>query len=322
MIDYKKLKNTEDLKNFFDLVQFPSLGIFYEDKRPAVFVKYISGIEENILSSPTLSDTGLALDMALDRLIMDQGVDVGKLLICDRDAILLFLRVTSYGDDFHLNITCPSCSETGKTSFKISSMTAKDIYEWPDEKGEFHYVMPKMKINNQPVIVNFKPLTVNDEKMLAWRIEGSKQNSRSLPKDVTLKYQSQITSINGNTDPDYIAKASANFPIKDSASLRTYMDRVEPGINNSVRLTCSHCRKSFVEKFPINGHFLGITPEYKEVLLEEAFLLGNYSQGAVSRDEAMNMATAERRWRIERIGEEKKRQNEAEKKASEAASRK
>lgn len=317
-----RLKNPDDLQSPFDLVQFPSLGLFYKDKTPGVLVKYLSGVEENILTAPSLVSTGEAMDIALNSVILNEGIDVNQLLIGDKHAILMYLRSTAYGDAYQVHITCPKCTLTGKTEFYISSMMAKDIVEMPDEHGEYYFIMPKMKIQGQPVIVKFKPRTVADEKKINYEIEMEKQNPRALPQSITIRYKNQVTSINGNDNPEYISKVSSNFPIKDSLALRSYMDRVEPGIDSKISLTCEHCQHSFNDDFNIDSDFLGLTPEYKNVLWEECFLLSYYSQGGVSRDETMRMSTAERRWRIERISEEINRKNEAEKKASEAAARK
>lgn len=315
------LKNPNDLKAPFDLVQFPSLGLFYQDKRSGVLVKYLSGTEENILTAPSLAATGWAMNMALDSLIMDKGVNVDELLVGDRNAILMYLRSTSFGDQYPVQISCPKCNDTGQTHFYISSMAAKDIVELPDDNGEYTYVMPKMKIDKKPVEIKFKPLTVFDERNILYEIEMEKYNRKALPKHITIKYKHQIVSINGIKDKEYITKVSTRFPIEDSAALRSYIERIEPGIDSKVRLQCQHCQYSFLEDFKIDAEFLGLTPEYKNSLWEQNFLLTYYSNGGVGRDEAMDMSTAERRWRIERIKEEIDKKNEAEKKAHEAASR-
>lgn len=316
-----KLKNPEDLKAPFDLVQFPSMGLFYKDKRAGVLVKYITGAEENILTAPNLSATGIAFNMAMDSLIMEE-VAVEDLLVVDRNAILLYLRSTGYGDGYPVIITCPNCKESGKTEFSISSMTAKDIMQMPDEEGCFSYTMPRLKINDQPVIIRFAPLTVREETEMRNELEIHKMNPRALPIDITLRYKYQIKSINGNTSKEFIERLSSRFPLKDSADLREHIERMEPGINSKVRLNCEKCSHSFYEEYPITNDFLALTPEYKNVIWEEAFLLGHYSQGAISRTEAMSISTAERHWRLQRLSEENDKKAAAEKKAAESAGRK
>jgi hypothetical protein len=69
----------------FDLVAFPSMGLFYENKKSFVLVKYLTGIEENILTSPMLNEYDLAMDMALKSLILDDDINVDDLLVGDKN---------------------------------------------------------------------------------------------------------------------------------------------------------------------------------------------------------------------------------------------
>lgn len=314
------MNNFKDLTAPFDLVFFPSMGLFYEDKKPYVTVKYLTGIEENILTAPMLSDYGLAMDIALKSLILDD-IDIDKLLVGDKNAIILFLRATSFGQTYDVQITCPKCNQSGKTSFDISEMTAKDILIPPDDDGFFTYVLPKMKLGGEPVVVRFRPMTYLDEKTIETQDKQYQQYNQGASIYNTLRYINQIVSINGVSDKEKIAVIVSKISIKDSTSLRSYMDKVEPGINNKVSLRCSKCNYILKEEFKINNQFLGLTPEYKNVIWEESFLLGYYGQGSISRDETFTMATAERKWRLQRIEEELNKKQEAEKKAQESANR-
>ena len=91
----------------FDLVVFPSMGLFYDNKKTYALVRYLTGIEENILTAPMLSEYGLAMDMALNSVILDDDIDLDNLLVCDKNAIILFLRSTSFGFTFEVTILFP-----------------------------------------------------------------------------------------------------------------------------------------------------------------------------------------------------------------------
>jgi len=326
-MDLENVKFVKKMNNYlnkldvpFDLVMFPSMGVFYPNKKQGVLVRYLTAIEENILTAPMLSSTPMALDMTLSSVIIDDDIKVDDLLIGDKNAILLFLRSTSFGDEYPVFITCPSCNQTGKTSFYISSMQAKDIYDYPDDEGLYTYI-PRMKLNNQPVVIKFRPMTYGDEKFIKQQLEIEKANPRSIPRNITLRYSNQIVSINGATNREIIEKFITKMPIKESQALRDYMDKMEPGIDSKVILHCEKCSHRFKEDFALSDQFLGLTPEYKNALWEEIFLWYYYGKG-VSRDEAFRAATAERKWAIERINEEIERKNKAEKDAHEAANRK
>lgn len=307
----------------FDLVVFPSMGLFYKNKKQHILVRYLTGIEENILTSPMLDEYGIALDMALKNVVLDQDINIDELLVGDKNAILMFLRATAFGPEYHLQIVCPKCNQTGKTSFNITQMQARDMIMPPDESGEFMYVLPKMKIGEEPVVIKFRPMTYADEKLINQQDKYQQQNSgnKSISRSITLRYSNQITSINGSDDRDLIENVIKKMPIKDSASLRKFMEKVEPGIDNNIDLKCSKCSHVMHEKYDVNNSFLGLTPEYKNVIWEESFLLWYYSQGGVSRDETFMMSTAERKWALERINEELQKKHDAEKKAQESAGR-
>lgn len=299
----------------FDLVVFPSMGLFYDNKKTYALVRYLTGIEENILTAPMLSEYGLAMDMALNSVLLDDDIELDNLLVCDKNAIILFLRATSFGSTFEVNILCPKCNQSGKTSFDISQMTIKEIYTLPDEYGQFTYVLPKMKIQNEPVVIKFRPMTYADEKSIKELDKTFQQYNKGRSELLTLRYNNQIVSINGLNDKEKIKSIINKIPIKDSLSLRSYMDRVEPGINTTVNLKCNNCHGVLQENFEINNNFLGLTPEYKNVIWEESFLLWYYSNGGVDRDATFTISTAERKWSIQRIEEEMHKKNEAEKKA-------
>ena len=93
----------------FDEISIPSRGIFYEDKKDTFLVKYITAKEENLLTSPTLIDSGRALEMLMSSSLLDWKGDIDKLLIGDRDAFMVYLRSTSYGDKISFNFKCSNC---------------------------------------------------------------------------------------------------------------------------------------------------------------------------------------------------------------------
>lgn len=306
----------------FDLVMLPSMGLFYENKKPYVLISYLTGREEDILTNPMLSEYGLAMDLALKNVILDDDVELDNLLVGDKNAILLFLRATAYGPTFDLQIICQKCGKSGKTSFDVSQLTARDIIIFPDDFGEFTFVLPKMKIDNQPVIIKFKPLTYADEKNIKSQDKQQQQQNAGLSISTTLKYFHQITSVNGISDKQKIIDTIKKMPIKDSAALRAYIDRVEPGINSDVSLNCPHCSHVMTEKFDVNNNVLSLPPEYKNNIWEESFLIWYYGKGGMTRESTFSISTAERKWSIERISEEIQKKHDAEKKANEQSQRK
>ena len=156
----------------------------------------------------------------------------------------------------------------------------------------------------------------------ARRKQQQQQSDKKISKKITLRFMNQITSINDDEDKDKIHSFIKRLPIKDSSKLRGFMDKVEPGINKNVLLKCPHCQHIMKEEIEVGNNFLNLNVEHKNTLWEESFLITNYGNGGINRTESFTMATAERRWRIERINEEMQKKHDAEKPANESSGRK
>lgn len=296
------------------------MGLFYSSRTSVLYVKYITAREENVLTQPSLMENGYGLDLVLDSVIINKEFDVDELLIGDKQSLLIYLRSTSYGDNFPIVTQCPSCSQTGETKFELSSLVSKEIVEQPDDDGFFTFNMPKMKLNGEKVTIKFEPLRVKHEKYINNVVEQEKKDNKKYTSNVTLKFQSQIYSINGITDKDYIHKIIKKFPLKDSTELREYMEQVEPGIDSNIKIKCQNCNNEYVTSLYIDNNIFSLDPSYKSNLWEEVFLIWYYGKG-VNRSDIYNMSTVERRWSLQRISEEIEKKNQAEQAAADKAKR-
>jgi hypothetical protein len=88
----------EDLKVPYDVLELPSQGLLYPNKKSSVRVEYLTAMDETILTSPNLSQNGKFLSVLLDRKVKDLGFPTEDLLEGDRLAILIWLRATGYGE--------------------------------------------------------------------------------------------------------------------------------------------------------------------------------------------------------------------------------
>jgi len=304
----------------FDALTLPSMGLFYSSKTSVLYVKYITAREENVLTQPSLMENGHGLDLVLNSVIINKEFELDDLLVGDKQSLLVYLRSTSYGDSFPITTQCPSCNTTGETKFELSSLSAKEIVHKPDENGLFEFVMPKMKLNGEKVIVKFEPMRLKHERNINNSIEIEKKENKKYNSSVTLKFQNQIYSINDITDKTYIEKIIKKFPIKDSTELREYMELVEPGINGNIPITCNNCNHQYSNDLYIDNAIFTLDPSYKSNLWEEIFLIWYYGKG-VNREDIYNMSTVERRWSLQRISEEIEKRNQAEQSAADKARR-
>ena len=119
-------------------------------------------MDENIIISPNLYRDNMVLDIILKEKIRDQEIDPDDLLDGDRDAIILFLRSSAYGNMYSVTTTDPDTKKTFETKIDLSKIKYKDFTLTGDENGYFDFEMPLSKDK-----IKFKFLTHRDYLNLA-----------------------------------------------------------------------------------------------------------------------------------------------------------
>ena len=90
----------EELRTPYDIIELPSQGLLYPNKKSNVKVEYLTAMDESIITSPNIVANNKVVDTLLERKVKDLGFDVTELLEGDRVAILVYLRVTGFGSDY------------------------------------------------------------------------------------------------------------------------------------------------------------------------------------------------------------------------------
>ena len=145
----------------YDIIPLPSNGECYASKIGRLPVAYLTAYDENLITSPNLYRDGLVIDLLLKNKIKDKTIDIDNLVSGDVDAIVLFLRATSYGEDFPISVVDPKTNESIQTSVDLTTIKTKEFKLKGDENGHFEYKLPKCG-----KIVKFRYLTRKDEKNL------------------------------------------------------------------------------------------------------------------------------------------------------------
>ena len=148
----------------YDVIPLPSNGMCYPATSPLrcgrIPVAYLTAADENIIASPNVYRDGKLLDIILDRKILDKRINVSDLSSGDRDAIILWLRATSYGEDFPISATNPQTGKRYNVTIKLSQFGYNDFDLESDENGLFTYTT-----SNEDEI-KFKFFTNDDEEVL------------------------------------------------------------------------------------------------------------------------------------------------------------
>ena len=148
----------------YDILPLPSNGMCYPVTSPLrcgrIPVAYLTAADENIIASPNVYRDGKLLDIILERKILDKRINVSDLSSGDRDAIILWLRATSYGEDFPISTTNPKTGKRYNVTIKLSQFGYNDFDLESDENGLFTYT------TSNGDEIKFKFFTNEDEEEL------------------------------------------------------------------------------------------------------------------------------------------------------------
>ena len=164
----------------YDVIQLPSNGQCYKSKIDRVPVAYLTAYDENIITSPNLYKDGLVIDFLLKNKIVNKDINVDDLVSGDADAIILFLRATSYGPDFPIVVQDPETGEQIETSVDLTTLKPKEFKLKGDENGHFEFVTPLKKDT-----IKFRYLTRGQERKLkqVTELEGYGTKSHMLDRE-------------------------------------------------------------------------------------------------------------------------------------------
>lgn len=239
----------EQNNNFFevpyDVIPLPSQGLLYPGRKPTIEVSYLTGADENILTSPNLLQTGKFIDVLLKNKIRNGEINQKDLLIGDRNAILIWLRATGYGEKYPVVVLDENGNEF-ETEVDLTTLKQKPIGATPDENGFFDFELPASKKQ-----IKFRLLTVRDEEDLSKRAESQEKRKAEYTDTLTHKLGMQIMSVDGRTDKEWIFNYVRVMPIKDSLALRTYINDIEPGID--LKITVNGPGGDPIETFLVIG---------------------------------------------------------------------
>jgi len=223
---HQQMKETDpDLIVDTDTVKLPSDGKFYPFKE--LTVEYLTAKDEDVLTTPSLMENGTVLDEILKRKIKTPGVDVENLLTGDKNAVLIFLRASSYGANYDVEVTNPNTGKAFKATIDLTKIEYIKVEEDPDVNGEFVVEIPMRK-----KIVKFRLLNDKEIRQIVDKAELIKDTYNQKFSEIsTMRLKAAIVEIDGNRSSDYIDRFVDAMPAGDALAIRTKMSDVTPGVD-------------------------------------------------------------------------------------------
>lgn len=208
----------------YDVIDLPSKGIYYPNKKKSVRVSYLTAADENVLSSPSLIATNKVIDEILKRKVIDKDISTEELVEEDRQAILIFLRNTAFGSEYTVNAIDPKTGENFEFKTDLSTLKIKDFTLIENENGDYSFYMEKSKVT---ITFNF----ITKKQLNEIEIINETWNGVGSAPIITRRLEMMIKSIEGNRDPMNIRNFIQNLPIKDSQDFRKFVNKNKPGLD-------------------------------------------------------------------------------------------
>jgi len=220
----------EEFRIPYDIIELPSQGILYKNKKSSVKVEYLTAMDESILTSPNIIANNRVVEVLLERKIKDLGFDPSELLEGDRMAILVFLRVTGFGEEYKQLVFNDDTNKWEEGTVNLSELKQKKLEVTPDEDGCFDYILPQSGKK-----IKFKFLTNKEEKDIDDLDEQQMKRSNSdISNKSLLTLERQIMSLDGEKDKLKISQTLRNLKIMDTRSLKKYISEIEPGLDLNI----------------------------------------------------------------------------------------
>ena len=243
-----------------EFVELPSKGRYYPENHPlhnedTIEIKQMTAKEEDMLTSRALLKKGIALDRVMKSLIVNKAIDPQSLLVGDRNAMMMTMRISAYGNEYTTQVTCPACSVVQKYSFDLFEIEATDgialealsVQELGD--GLFQTILPRTQCN-----VVFRLLTGHQERGLLTHIENARKRKKE-ENTVSSQLKLITVSVNGDDSPEAIDYFASNVPSLDSAHLRTAFRNATPNVDLTQHFACEECAHEQEMEVPLTADF-------------------------------------------------------------------
>lgn len=242
-----------------DTVKLPSLGKVYPEDHPLcdeteVSIKSMGPMQENILASRALVKKGTVSSVLIKSCLTDQSIDVSSLVLGDKAALMLGIRLAGFGREYKATTTCPSCGEEFENVFDLGKCPIKFLDVEPVSKNTnlFEFILPKSRKT-----IRFSLLTDGDDHEI---FLSQKARKKVIQSDIdtrpTDELLAMIKSIDGKDSRDEIAQfVMGRMHIMDSRALKSYILDISPSMELEEEVTCTHCGETDLHKVPMTTQF-------------------------------------------------------------------
>lgn len=183
---------------------------------------------------------GTAINKILQSCVLTEGIDVNELLLGDRTALLIAIRVETYGPEFVFKYMCPVCEQSSYYREDLTQLRVQYL-DPPLPLGEDRIY--EFRLPRRGVVVKYRHLRGKDESKL--RIVKSQS------RDAIIQALLRVRTVEIEGEKMVTAKWFDDLDGYDAAALFADMERNDCGVETDIEGTCPHCGSTFEISLPI-----------------------------------------------------------------------
>lgn len=215
-----------------------------------VTLKAISTKEEKLIFG---SSTDNAFDKVLKACIVEpEKFDLNSLTTPDKFALLLKLRIHTYGNEYWVSTKCPVCGKVSEVCINLDELQVDLLGD--DFTEDITINLP---VSKDVLVVNL--LTGHDLDTVEMQAKRRAKSSKSVNYaeiEYILRMSRYIKKVNGE-EVDYItnSKYVEEMHGRDSAYFWHVLNNIKFGYDSKVSVECEKCKEEHEFGLPINSEF-------------------------------------------------------------------
>lgn len=239
-----------------EVIDLPSEGKFYPSDSPLasgqIELKFMTALEEDILTSTNLRAKNLVFDKLYESLIVNKDIHLDDILTGDINAIMVASRILGYGKDYPVTVQCPNCRLEQDAIADLTKLNDREeIPSTVTRKNDtFTVELPISKAQ-----VEFRLLTRGLEKQFQAELNSYQKINAAYTPETTTFLRYILVSVNGVTTAAEIAKFVNSMLVRDSVFLKKMYSISKPDINFEFNLECDSCSQVNPVRLPIGYDF-------------------------------------------------------------------
>ncbi len=254
-------------------VPLPSRGLLYPKNHPLygvthIDIKSMTSKEEKILTNRAYAKDGSLIVRLLESCMVSPKVDPNLMLECDRNAVMLAVRIVSYGADYVVEMKCGDEDCTNHKSpythtFDLSVVPVKnyneqDVVELGGsvlDDGLFSIVLP---VSKKTVAIRFETMGEAEAITKQLNEENERRKKIKLPLreyTATDAMVNRVVALDGNTSRAFISEFFEGSSARDNKAIRAFLAKVQPAVIMKQDTKCPACSREEEVVIPLTGEF-------------------------------------------------------------------